>query len=236
MECEVGLGIPTRFELKGAILVYGGGHAANGAFAAWHDAHLVSDCAPSLGPARPLTTCFLRELSRGLGAMIRPEVLPENVLVRTLDTLVWWSPARRRRMFFRQDDPLGRVSGRMFPQPALVYKVSRRELWVRALKKSSRPIAATQLHVAPYYNVNVEGLVCQGSMRSPGETCVASMVQWERAFFESEFTHIYGGGRLTIHPGGVVGLWPDLAGAASFSTRTLVPAHETLAEFAERER
>lgn len=235
MECEVSLGMQSRFELKGAILVYGGGHAANGAFAAWHDALLVVGSAPSLGPAKPLTAGFLRELSRGLGTMIRAEVLPENVLVWTPDTVVWWSPARSRRMFFRQDDPLGRLSGRMFAQPALVFKVSRRELWVRALKKSIRPIATTKLHVAPYYNVNAEGLVCQGSMRSPGETCVASMLQWERAFFESEFTHIYGGGRLTNHPGGIVGLWAELAGVACFPTATLAPARESLAEFARGE-
>ena len=236
MECEVSFGSASRFELKGAILVYAGGHIANGAFAAWHDALVDSEQVPHLGAAKPLSTGFLRELSRGLGAMTKPEVHPENVLVRTPDTLVWWRPARRCRMFFRQDDPLGAVSGQTFPQPALVYKVSRRELWIRALSDSRRPTAATPLKVVPYYNVNAEGLVCQGTMRSPGDVSVASMAPWEKAFFDSEFTHIYGGGQLTRHPGGVVGLWTALAGSKHFPTEHLAPARETLAQFAERER
>jgi len=47
--------------------------------------------------------------------MVRPEILPENVLVRTPDMLVWWRPAQRRKMFFRHEDKLGVVSGRVFP-------------------------------------------------------------------------------------------------------------------------
>ena len=236
MEFEVSLGRASRFELKGAIVVYSGGHIANGAFAAWHDAQCDSEQAPQLGPAKPLSTGFLRELSRGLGAMTKPEVLPENVLVRTPDTLIWWRPAHRCRMFFRHDDPLGAASGKVFPHPALVFKASRRELWIRAISGSKRPMATTPLSVAPYYNVNAEGLVCQGTMRSPGDASVASMAQWEKAFFDSEFTHIYGGGKLTRHPGGVVRLWTALASSRRFPAQHLAPARETLAQFAERER
>lgn len=236
MECEVSLGTSGRFELKGAILVYSGGHLANGAFAAWHEAGQSDAVASSLGPASPLSTGFLREISRGLGAMTRPEVLPANVLVQTPDTLVWWTPARRCTMFFSAVDALGRVSGQVFPQPPLVFKVSRKELWIRALSSSRRPTSSAPISVAPYYNVNTDGLVCQGSMRAPGQPNVAAMPGWEKAFFDSEFTHIYGGGQFTSHAGGLVGLWTQLAGAARFPLNKLVPAKESLARFAERER
>ncbi len=207
-----------------------------GAFAVWHDARCDSEQAPHLGPAKSLSTGFLRELSRGLGAMTRPEILPENVLVRTSGSLIWWSPAHRCRMFFRHDDPLGVVNGKVLPHPALVHKVRRREPWIRALSQSKRPTATTPLSVAPYYNVNAEGLVCQGTMRSPGDARVASMAQWEKAFFDSEFTHIYGGGQLTRHLGGAVKLWTTLAGSKHFPTGHLAPERETLAHFAEREQ
>ncbi len=236
MEVEIALGAESRFELKGAILVYAGGHLANGAFAAWHDACASADKAPQLGPATPISTNFLRELSRGLGATTKPEILPDNVLVRTPDTLAWWTPSKRHRMFFRHDDPLGAVSGRSFPQPALVFKVSSNELSIRALSADKRPTADTAMMVAPYYNVNAEGLVCQGSMRAPGEASVASMLLWEQSFFDSEFTHIYGGGHFIRHLGGLVALWTQLADAARFPTRDLAPTGETLAQFAERER
>ena len=235
MDCNVYLGGPSQFELRGAILVYSGGHEA-GAFASWHDVEGDKKRAPRLGSAKPLSTFFLKELSRGLGAMMRPEILPENVLVRTPDTLMWWQPAQRRRMFFRQDGEMDAISGRMFPQPGLVYRVNHRELQIRALAENRRPTGSTALRVAPYYNVNADGLVCQGTMRSPDEASVVAMAQWEKSFFESEFTHIYGSGHFTDHAGGIAGLWTSLAGKKTFPAGELAEAHETLAQFAERER
>lgn len=236
MDCSVYLGGPSQFELRGAILVYSGGQTSSGAFASWHDAVVDGVGTPSLGPAVPLTTAFLRELSRGLGAMTRPEILPDNVLVRTPESLVWWRPAQRRKMFFRHDDELGAVSGRTFPQPPLVFRVTQHELWIRALADNARPTATTALMIAPYCNVNTEGTVCQGTMRSPEEASVAAMEQWERSFFESEFTHIYGSGHFTRHPGGLAGLWSSLAGKRTFAMDRLSPAGESLTRFVERER
>jgi PRTRC genetic system protein B len=236
MDCSVYLGGPSQFELQGAILVYSGGKTSSVAFASWHDVTGDESGAPRLGPAMPLTTTFLRELSRGLGATAPPEVLPENVLVRTPESLVWWRPARRVKMFFRHDDELGTVSGRVFPQPALVFRVTQRELWIRALSENHRPSGSTPLMVAPYYNVNTEGAVCQGTMRSPEDASVAAMEQWARSFFESEFTHIYGSGHFTRHRGGIVGLWSSLADRRTFPRDQLTPAGESLAQFAARER
>lgn len=236
MDCSIYLGGPSQFELRGAMLVYSSGRTSSGAFASWHEVDSDAVGSPRLGPAMPLTTTFLRELSRGLGVMTRPEVLPENVLVRTPESLVWWCPAQRRRMFFRHDDKLGALSGRTVPQPALVFRVTQRELWMRALANNVRPTAATTLMVAPYYNVNTEGVVCQGTMRSPEDASVAAMEQWESSFFESEFTHIYGNGYFTRHPGGMAGLWSSLAGRRTFPTDQLTGAGESLIQFVERER
>jgi len=236
MDCSVYLGGPSQFELRGAILVYSGDQTSSGAFASWHDVDGDTTSAPRLGPAVPLTTAFLRQLSRGLGAMTRPEVLSENVLVRTPESLVWWRPAQRRKMFFRHDDELGAVSGRTFPQPPLVFRVTQCELWVRALADNVRPTASTALMVAPYYNVNTEGSVCQGTMRSPEDASVAAMEQWERSFFESEFTHIYGSGHFTRHPGGIAGLWSSLTDKRMFPTEQLTGAGESLTQFVARER
>ena len=236
MDCGIYLGGPSQFELRGAILVYSGGKASNGAFASWHDVDGDTSGTPRLGPAAPLTTAFLRELSRGLGAMTRPELLPDNVLVRTPESLVWWRPAQRSKMFFRHDDELGAVSGHTFPQPPLLFRVTQRELWIRALAENVRPTATTALMVAPYYNANTEGAVCQGTMRSPEQASVAAIEHWERAFFESEFTHIYGSGHFTRHPGGMAGLWSSMAGKRKFPMDQLSPAGESLARFVERER
>ena len=230
MKCSVQFGGLTHLELSGAVLIY---RSPGSVFATWHDAETSEGEAPRLGPATPLSHAFVEELAAGLGSSIRPEILPANVLVRTTEVLVWWTPAVSRQMFFRTGDELGRISGQMFPQPALVFRVVRSKLWIRALAKSERPGASTALKVAPYHNVNSEGLVCQGSMRSPDGLAVTSMPLWEKAFFESEFTHVYGGGHLTRHPKGIAGLWRSMAGRRRFPVESLVDAEETLQQFAE---
>ena len=49
---------------------------------------------PYLTPGEAVTTAFLRTLAQGLGAQVKPEILPDNVLARTPDMLVWWSRPR----------------------------------------------------------------------------------------------------------------------------------------------
>ncbi len=73
------------------------------------------------------------------------------------------------------------------------------------------------------------------SDRRYGEFSTGVDTLWERAFFQSEFTHHTGTKRLTSHPGGFSGLWTELArGGRKFPLRRLVPAKETLQEFIAR--
>ena len=233
MDCHISLQGADSLSLQGAILVYKG---ARDVFASWHEAIVGKGTAPQLGPALPLSTMFLKSLAEGLGSNLRTELLPPNVLVRTPDTLVWWTPATSRRMFFSQfDEILGPLSGRSFPHPALVFRVSGRELRIRAISQSKRPDATTPLFVAPYYNTQENGLVCQGSMRSPDGPFVNAMTAWEDAFFASEFTHLWGGGRMCQHKQGVAGLWKSVAGAKGFPVRLLANALQTLQEFVGRD-
>lgn len=233
MDCHISLQGADSVALQGAILVYRG---ARDVFASWHEATVGKGAAPQLGPALPLSTMFLRSLTEGLGSNLRTELLPPNVLVRTPDTLVWWTPATSRRMFFSQfDEILGPLSGRSFPHPALVFRVSGRELRIRAISQSKRPDAITPLFVAPYYNTQENGLVCQGSMRSPDGPFVNAMTAWEDAFFTSEFTHLWGGGRMCQHKQGVAGLWKSVEGAKVFPVRQLANARQTLQEFVGRD-
>ena len=60
------------------------------------------------------------------------------------------------------------------------------------------------------------------------------METWERAFFQSKFTHAYGATLITLHPGGFLGLWRSLAGAGTSPIEHLTDARETLAQFVER--
>lgn len=228
MKTCVNIGANHQFRLSQAVLIYRGG--GDRAFASLHEVRAGENEIPYLAPGEAVTTAFLRTLAQGLGAQVKPEILPDNVLARTPYVLVWWSRPQRRVMFFGGSDQEARkLNGLIFPHPTLVFKVAGRDLLVRAVATNSRPGPTTAMKVAPYWNTDVR--VCAGSMRVPDGSDVASIPQWEDAFFQSEFTHPAGAVRLTNHPGGFIGLWRSLAGRKRFPVQCLVNAGETLQEF-----
>ena len=232
MEAQVRIGNSRSFALKHAVLIYGDGSAS---FATLHDVVAQKGAAPYLGPGKSLTTAFLRTLAHGLGARVAPEILPENILARTPDMILWWTRSQRRMMFFGGgSEEAQKLNGRMYPHPPLVFKISGQELFVRALETDARPSATTALKTAPYWNTGEQGLVCQGNMRVPDDVSMDSIAGWEGAYYSSEFTHASGAVRLTSHPGGFFGLWSSLADSAEmFPMRFLTDAKQTLREFIE---
>jgi PRTRC genetic system protein B len=214
--------------------VYGDGATA---FATLHPVVSKGNSqAPYLGPGESLTSAFLRTLAAELGGRITAEILPANVLARTLDMITWWMQARREVMFFGGTDERAReLNGAIYPHPALVFKVTDRELFVRALEKDERPTETTPLKIAPYWNVDSAGRVCLGSARVPDEVSVSSLPRWTFGFFRSQFTHPNGAVRLTTHPHGFIGLWKGLKNSErAFPVEFLADAHETLQQFVER--
>jgi PRTRC genetic system protein B len=132
-------------------------------------------------------------------------------------------------MFFGgTNEEARKLNGLVFPHPSLIFKVSGRDLSVRAVATNSRPSPETPMKTAPYWNTDIR--VCPGSMRVPDTIDVASISQWEDAFFQSEFTHAAGAVRLTSHPEGFIGLWRSLAGKKRFPVQYLTDAGETLQE------
>jgi PRTRC genetic system protein B len=140
-------------------------------------------------------------------------------------------------MFFGGVDPEARgLDGGTYPHPALVFMVTRRELFIRALERDERPTGKTSLMTAPYWNCDAAGRVCLGSMRVPDETTVASIAGWQASFFRSQFTHANGAVRLTSYPGGFISFWKSLKDSQlPFPTEFLTDTKETLQQFVERE-
>jgi PRTRC genetic system protein B len=177
---------------------------------------------PLLGSGQLLSTAALRELTRQLGTSCPAEFLPENVVARISELIAWWTPATVRPMFFRDGSELAGISGKFFPHPALLFVVRNGVLFVRALLKNCRPDPDTRLAAAPYWNIDSNGAVCTGTMRAPKSLTVASIPAWQQAFFQSEFTHPGGAGRLTKRKGGTAALWKSLAGKKIFPRSTLI--------------
>src|ERR1700676_4533680 len=102
---------------------------------------------------------------RDLGMLAAAEILPDNVLVRTPEMIVWWIPASVRPMFFSHDCDGKKLSGKLYPHPALVFSMAgNHDLNIRALFENQRPVRSSPIGVAPYWNTSPEGGVCLGSM------------------------------------------------------------------------
>ncbi len=231
MNVHLRSGTSRTFRLKQAILLYEDGATI---FATAHGIKTSASAAPQLTAGHAVTTGFLLTLAAGIRRDVRPEILPENVLARTAEVIAWWSPARRRPMFFSGADPrVEKLNGKVFPHPALVFLISGKELYVRALAESKRPFGETRLKNAPYYNTDAAGQVCQGDMRVPDEVAASTIQGWEDAYFQSAFTHPNGAVRLTTHPRGFHGLWTELAGKDKFPSQFLADSREMLGDFVE---
>lgn len=230
MNVHLSTGTSRTFRLKHAILLYEDGAAT---FATLYGVRANVDGAPQLTAGRMVTTAFLHTLAKGLKREVRPEILLENVLMRTGVAIAWWSPACRRQMFFRGDPKAEGLNGKTYTHPALVFLISGRDLYIRAVSQDVRPSADTHLMNSPYWNTDAHGSVCQGDMRVPDEVSVSAIRGWEHGYFQSAFTHPNGAVRLTTHPQGFHGLWTELIGKSGFPSRFLVDSKETLHDFIE---
>ncbi len=228
------IGTQQKFVLDKAILLYRE-TLQNRYFATVHDVlrEGPEPQEPLLAPGSLLTTSFLHEITARLRTPSKAVLLPENVLAYTSELVIWWTPPRLHRMYFSDGaEDRQAVNGQICPHPALVWKVHRRRLFLRALSIPLRPQAATPLMVAPYWNTDPSnGNVCEGSMPRPEESDVSSLVAWEEGFFNSRFSHPSGIGILTTHPGSFIGLWTELARMKEFPVKYLAGSKQTLEQF-----
>jgi hypothetical protein len=68
-------------------------------------------------------------------------------------------------------------------------------------------------------------------MQIPREKSVSAIEDWERSFFQSEFTHASGVRKHTRFPGGLLAMWQCLAGKKDFPSKYLVKLPERFSEF-----
>lgn len=238
MNTAVNIGSSQDYELRKALLVYGESNHNSFPyrypFVTIHDVELTNGT-PSLGPGRLLTSDLLLKVVQGLGVQVPAEILPERVLVRTETTMVWWSPAQCRTMFFdvkHSDAMVQRLTGQPYPHPPLVFKASSSGLFsIRALADNARPSPDTQLYLAPYWNCAMSGQVCLGSMPRPVLKTVEAIDMWEQGFFQSAFSHAGGATKVTRYKPGFLAMWDRLRGKKRFPVNYLIPVTQTLQQF-----
>jgi PRTRC genetic system protein B len=178
--------------LSQAVLIY----KDQKGFAALATTHRIEkvDGEPVIGPGRLMTTRAALKLSADLGKRGAYDgYIPENVLFLNGEAAVWWMPPSRRHISFSTPNHIKEMGaaerGEIVPHPGLVFAAGQ-NLWrVWAVKGAKRPTPETPLFQAPYFNVDSQGRICQGSVTVPEVGTAAKIDAWNDAFFRSTFTH-----------------------------------------------
>lgn len=119
-------------------------------------------------------------------------IIPKNLLYADTTTgrtkLVWYNPPMKRKMYFIGN--LGIPDGEMIV-PGIIYEAAESHLKVYCFKgKTPRGV----LFHAPFFNVSGHS-VCLGTAKAQKPknlTYIEAMEYWEKMFWNSEFSHIYG--------------------------------------------
>ncbi len=199
------------------------------------DIYLESyDISPSGLPVNPhpLTELECSDLAEQLrsgksaskGFFGSKELIPEGILqVVENSTVIWHTKPRKVNLLF--DQPLGIDSGLVWV-PGLLWKATKKELYVYALACLARPDASTRLYHAPFFNIYADGRVCMGTVHIdiPSNSSLHSFINnWQDYFFKSTFTHLL----IERSPvkGNIIRLWNNLVSSgARFPVDQLVYA------------
>ena len=142
---------------------------------------------------------------------LKPDgIIPKNLLYVSHDSggyAVWFTPAQKRNLLFTAHLGIGQGEANV---PALIWKASKEQLNIYAIKNSRSVNSETALYHAPFFNVYADAKVCMGtvdvSIKTDG-SLQDFMATWEGYFFNSFFSHTI---QNSPTKGNIVGLWKGL--------------------------
>lgn len=158
---------------------------------------------------QPATTSGLRALFNALdpARVELPTFFDGKILSRGPHWMMWWVKPQQRQVWFKAEKVGTRNA--VTPHPGLVFAVSPNGWQIFAVKGNRRPTARSVLYQAPYFNVWDSGKICEGSADVPKGQAAAMPEKWEKAFFESVFTHpnVHAPMKLVMHKKGPADFW-----------------------------
>lgn len=179
------------YKLTHALLVYQSPET-HGSYATKHPVGLLNG-KPMIRPGSPLTEGDYKALIEGLKPKERPAIEWNDpaILAKGMGRLIWWTPPRKRAMFFKgsSHSVLPVTGNAICPNPGLVFMAGPRTLHVFAFTGDAAPTRQTKLYQAPFFNVWSDGKVCVGNATVPADDQRSNLDAWERFFFGSHFTH-----------------------------------------------
>lgn len=201
-----------EFKLTKAILVYAGSDNKAGC-ATVHDIYTDKCGKPTILAGVAATAKSVAAIAALLTRQVKTGgFLPPTVLSVGIDSLVWWVPPAKSRIFFDCEEFGGKRSAET-PHPGLIFRVSGAREWsVFAVKGKDRPTLDSLIYIAPYFNTYADGAICTGNVTIPSGSAAGKASAWEKAFFDSYFTHpnIQAPNKLVEYNGGAYRFWRDM--------------------------
>jgi len=123
-------------------------------------------------------------------------LMPDKVLYMNTDSnpfVIWKTPAQVVKLLFTVS--LGLENGN-YPVPDLIWKAGKNGMGIFAVEAGTAITMETPLFSAPFFNTYEKGSVCMGnvSLNIPSHCALEDfMASWERAFFNSYFSHMMDG-------------------------------------------
>lgn len=172
---------------------------------------------------------FAQSEKRKNGFLNPAGLIPENILY-TENTFngvaIWHTPPKKAFLHFASK--LNLQSGEAYI-PALLWKATRTQLEIYAIKGKKRPTLKTPLYNAPFFNVGAGG-VCMGTVNVdiPSDCALEEFTEkWEYYFFHSYFSHGMGG--APVAKGNLNEIWKtQIENGGSFPEDLLVEANRTV--------
>jgi PRTRC genetic system protein B len=212
-------GESQAYSLENALLIYTSPKSRH--YVSVHGVMHIPGQAPKLGAGSPITRAALSDMFSSLKVEVGVKGwISDRVLYVGDGMLAWWLAAGVRTLFVK-----GLAAG-MAAHPPLVFAVIGSQWYVWALKDNERPNPHTQLMNAPYFNVYKNGDICVGNVKLPATLAPETTGEFERAFFESRFTHASHTDLINYYQGGIAALQRDLLKGvhAAFDPAWLSPA------------
>ena len=147
---------------------------------------------------------------RHVGFLVPEGLQPDNVLYVNPygeGLVIWYTPPMKQTLFFKKET---RIKDGAAYVPALLWRASKAELWIHALKTDKRPTVSTPLYHAPLFNTAHDGHVCIGDVeiKSLDNASLNQFMKvWQDFFFKSRFSHLNGFLPVSVNP---AELWNDL--------------------------
>lgn len=158
-------------------------------FATLHDIGMTDDNRPVIKEGQLMSHDSVISVLQDMVGMRQKkslQMLPENVLAYSDDSLVWYVKSGARSMLFKR----GKRSVKMdVSYPTLIFKVVDNVLSVVASRYTRKPKATDILCHSPLMNIYSDSRVCTGSAVCPDNADIDSMQQWEDVIYKTRFSH-----------------------------------------------